>query len=283
MFLAIMVVFVVIVVTTLLAGVKTVPQGHEYVVQRLGKYHSTLKPGLSIIIPYMDQVAYTVLTKDEPLNIEQQEAITRDNAVILCTAITFVKVVDPVKAVYGISDYRYAIKNMVMTNLRSIIGSMTLNDALSSRDRIKALLKEQISNEVTDWGLVVKSVEIQDIRPSGSMQEAMEKQAGAERLKQAVILEAEGKKEAAVLEAEGRLLAARKEAEAQISLAKASAEAITNIREAIGSNELPALFLLGDRYIESFRKLAASSNAKTMILPADILGAVKGLIGRKEI
>jgi len=172
---------------------------------------------------------------------------------------------------------------MVMTNLRSIIGSMTLNDALSSRDRIKALLKEQISNEVTDWGLVVKSVEIQDIRPSGSMQEAMEKQAGAERLKQAVILEAEGKKEAAVLEAEGRLLAARKEAEAQISLAKASAEAITNIREAIGSNELPALFLLGDRYIESFRKLSASTNAKTMILPADILGAVKGLIGRKEI
>jgi len=283
MFLAIMVVFVVIVVTTLLAGVKTVPQGHEYVVQRLGKYHTTLKPGLSIIIPYMDQVAYTVLTKDEPLNIEQQEAITRDNAVILCTAITFVKVVDPVKAMYGISDYRYAIKNMVMTNLRSIIGSMTLNDALSSRDRIKALLKEQISNEVTDWGLVVKSVEIQDIRPSGSMQEAMEKQAGAERLKQAVILEAEGKKEAAVLEAEGRLLAARKEAEAQISLAKASAEAITNIREAIGSNELPALFLLGDRYIESFRKLASSTNAKTMILPADILGAVKGLIGRKEI
>jgi regulator of protease activity HflC (stomatin/prohibitin superfamily) len=279
----IMVVLVIIVVATLLAGVKTVPQGHEYVVQRLGKYHSILKPGLSIIIPYMDQVAYTVLTKDEPLNIDQQEAITKDNAVILCTAITFVKVVDPVKAVYGISDYRYAIKNMVMTNLRAIIGSMTLNDALSSRDRIKALLKEQISNEVTDWGLVVKSVEIQDIRPSGAMQEAMEKQAGAERLKQAVILEAEGKKEAAVLQAEGLLLAARKEAEAQICLAKASAEAITNIREAIASNELPALFLLGDRYIESFRKLASSSNTKTLIMPADILGAVKGLIGRKDI
>jgi regulator of protease activity HflC (stomatin/prohibitin superfamily) len=257
-----------------------VPQGSEYVVQRLGKYHSTLKPGLSIVLPYIDQVAYVLLTKDEPLNIEQQEAITKDNAVILCTAITFVKVLDPVKASYGISNYRTAIQFLVMTNLRAIIGSMTLNEALSSRDQIKAKLREQISNEVADWGIVVKSVEIQDIRPSQTMQQAMEAQAGAERLKQASILQAEGKKQGAILEAEGKLEASRKEAEAQILLANASSEAIRKIREAVGNEELPAYFLLADRYIESIRKLSESGNTKFMLLPADIMTAVKGLIGK---
>jgi regulator of protease activity HflC (stomatin/prohibitin superfamily) len=271
----------VLVIATLIAGVKVVPQGHEYVVQRLGRFHAVLKPGLNVILPYVDQVAYQVLTKDEPLDIEEQEAITRDNAVILCNAIAFIKVVDPQKAVYGVSDYRYAVKNLVMTNLRSIIGSMQLNEALSSRDKIKAELKGQISDDVVDWGLVVKSVEIQDIRPSDTMQEAMEKQAGAERLKQAAILEAEGKKEAAIREAEGKLAAARLEAEAQVALADASSTAIRHIGDAIGGNQLPATFLLGDRYIESLRKLAASSNTKTMVMPADILGAIQGILGKK--
>jgi regulator of protease activity HflC (stomatin/prohibitin superfamily) len=274
-------VIAVLVIATLVAGVKVVPQGHEYVVQRLGRFHAVLKPGLNVILPYIDQVAYQVLTKDEPLDIDEQEAITRDNAVILCNAIAFIKVVDPQKAVYGVSDYRYALKNLVMTNLRSIIGSMQLNEALSSRDKIKAELKAQISDDVVDWGLVVKSVEIQDIRPSPPMQEAMEKQAGAERLKQAAILEAEGKKEAAIREAEGKLAAARLEAEAQVALADASSEAIRHIGDAIGTNQLPAMFLLGDRYIESLRKLAASSNTKTMVMPADILGAIQGLLGKK--
>jgi regulator of protease activity HflC (stomatin/prohibitin superfamily) len=274
-------VIAVLVIATLVAGVKVVPQGHEYVVQRLGRFHAVLKPGLNVILPYIDQVAYQVLTKDEPLDIDEQEAITRDNAVILCNAIAFIKVVDPQKAVYGVSDYRYALKNLVMTNLRSIIGSMQLNEALSSRDKIKAELKAQISDDVVDWGLVVKSVEIQDIRPSDPMQEAMEKQAGAERLKQAAILEAEGKKEAAIREAEGKLQAAKLEAEAQVALADASSEAIRHIGDAIGTNQLPAMFLLGDRYIESLRKLAASSNTKTMVMPADILGAIQGLLGKK--
>lgn len=280
MFLWLVIVVVVLGVTTLVAGVKIVPQGTEYVVQRLGKYHSTLKPGLSIIIPYIDNVAYVLLTKDEPLNIEQQEAITKDNAVIVCTAITFVKVLDPVKAAYGISNYRTAIQYLVMTNLRAIIGSMTLNEALSSRDHIKARLKDQISSEVTDWGLVVRSVEIQDIRPSTSMQQAMETQAGAERLKQAAVLQAEGKKQATILEAEGKLEASRKEAEAQVLLANASSEAIRKIKEAVGTEELPAYFLLADRYINSIHHLSESANTKTMILPADILSAVKGLIGK---
>ena len=187
---------------------------------------------------------------------------------------------DPVKAAYGISNYRAAIQFLVMTNLRAIIGSMTLNEALSSRDQIKAKLKDQISNEVADWGIVVKSVEIQDIRPSQSMQQAMEAQAGAERLKQAAILQAEGKKQGTILEAEGKLEASRKEAEAQILLANASSEAIKKIRDAVGNEELPAYFLLADRYIESIRKLSESTNTKTLLLPADIMTAVKGLIGK---
>lgn len=276
------IVIALLVITTLVAGVKVVPQGHEFVVQRLGRFHAILKPGLNFIVPYIDQVAYQVLTKDEPLDIDEQEAITRDNAVILCNAIAFIKVVEPQKAVYGVSDYRYAVKNLVMTNLRSIIGSMNLNEALSSRDKIKAELKNQISDDVVDWGLVVKSVEIQDIRPSDTMQEAMEKQAGAERLKQAAILEAEGKKEAAIREAEGKLEAAKREAEAQVALATASSEAIRRIAEAVGNQQLPALFLLGDRYIDSLRKLSGSSNTKTLVLPADILSAVKGILGGKS-
>ena len=159
---------------------------------------------------------------------------------------------------------------------------MTLNDALSSRDKIKALLKTQISDDVVDWGLVVKSVEIQDIRPSDTMQEAMEKQAGAARLKAAAILAAEGEKQAMIQRAEGTLEAARMEAEAQIILADASAKAIKDIAVAVGDNDLPAMFLLGNRYIEGMRKLAESPNAKMMVLPADIMAAVGGLINRKQ-
>jgi regulator of protease activity HflC (stomatin/prohibitin superfamily) len=269
-----------LVVTTIFMGVRLVPQGYEFVVQRLGKYHSTLKPGLNFIIPYVDIVAYRLTTKDIALEIGAQEAITKDNAVIVANAIAFIKVVDPVKAVYGISNYEYAIQNLVMTSLRAIIGEMELDRALSSRDIIKARLKDIISDDVTDWGILVKSVEIQDIKPSESMQKAMEQQATAERLKRAMILEAEGKKEATIREAEGRLEAAKLEAEAQITLAEASAKAIQDIAGAVGDKELPTLFLLGDRYVHAIQKLSMSQNTKTFVLPADILAAVKGLVGR---
>ncbi|MSM41467.1 MAG: hypothetical protein GJT30_17755 [Geobacter sp.] len=271
-----------LVLVTIFMGVRLVPQGYEFVVQRLGKYHSTLKPGLNFIIPYVDIVAYRLTTKDIPLDIGAQEAITKDNAVIVTNAIAFIKIVDPVKAVYGISNYEYAIQNLVMTSLRAIIGEMELDRALSSRDIIKARLKDIISEDVTDWGILVKSVEIQDIKPSDSMQKAMEQQATAERLKRAMILEAEGKKEAMIREAEGKLEAAKREAEAQITLAEASARAIEDIAGAVGDKELPALFLLGDRYVNAIQHLATSANVKTFVLPADILGAVKGIAGRSQ-
>jgi regulator of protease activity HflC (stomatin/prohibitin superfamily) len=273
-------VFFALVVITIFMGVRLVPQGYEFVVQRLGKYHSTLKPGLNFIIPYVDIVAYRLTTKDIPLDIGAQEAITKDNAVIVTNAIAFIKIIDPVKAVYGISNYEYAIQNLVMTSLRAIIGEMELDRALSSRDIIKARLKDILADDVTDWGILVKSVEIQDIKPSDSMQKAMEQQATAERLKRAMILEAEGKKEAVIREAEGKLEAAKLEATAQITLAEASAKAIQDIAGAVGEKELPALFLLGDRYVNAIQKLSMSQNTKTFVLPADILGAVKGIAGR---
>ncbi len=171
----------VFVVVTIAKGVRIVPQGEEWIVERLGKYYGTLKPGLNIIIPYLDQVAYKLVTKDIILDVQEQEVITRDNAVILTNAIAFLKVTDPVKAVYGVTDFSEAIRNMIMTTLRSIIGEMELDEALSSRDKIKARLREMIADEAVDWGLTVKSVEIQDIKPSESMQRAMEQQASAER------------------------------------------------------------------------------------------------------
>ena len=147
-------------VITIGKGVRIVPQGEEWVVERLGKYLNTLKPGLNIVIPYLDNVAYKLITKDIILDVQEQEVITRDNAVILTNAIAFVKVTDPVKAVYGVTNFSEAIRNLIMTTLRSIIGEMELDEALSSRDKIKARLRESIADEAIDWGLTVKSVEI---------------------------------------------------------------------------------------------------------------------------
>jgi regulator of protease activity HflC (stomatin/prohibitin superfamily) len=284
-------VVMVMVLLTIFLGVRIVPQGHKFVVQRLGKYHKSLNPGLNFVIPYLDVIAYRVLTKDISLDIPSQEVITKDNAVIMTNAIAFISIIDPPKAVYGIDNYRVAITNLVQTSLRSIVGEMNLDDALSSRDMIKARLKESISDDVSAWGIVVKTVEIQDIKPSQTMQMAMEQQAAAERTRRAAITEAEGKKVAAVLnaegakeaairEAEGKLEASRRDAEAKMIMADASREAIARVTSAIGDNQLPATFLLGEQYVKAMRDLSASGNAKMVVLPADVLQAVKGLLGK---
>jgi regulator of protease activity HflC (stomatin/prohibitin superfamily) len=265
---------------TLWKGVRIIPQGEEWIVERLGKYNGTLHPGLNIIIPYLDRVAYKVITKDIILDVQEQEVITRDNAVILTNAIAFVKVTDPVKAVYGVVDFAEAIRNLIMTTLRSIIGEMELDQALSSRDKIKARLRESIADEAIDWGLTVKSVEIQDIKPSPSMQKAMELQAAAERERKAVVTKAEGAKQAAILEAEARLEAAKRDAAAQVNLAEASAEAIRRVAAAVTEREAPMYYMLGERYIGSITRLAESGNAKVVLLPADLQEAVKGIFSK---
>jgi len=242
-------------IIAIVKGVRIVPQGEEWVVERFGKFRKILIPGLRVIIPIFDAVSYKVTTKDIILEIPEQEVITADNAVILANAVAFIKVSNIERAVYGIENFREAMRNMVQTNLRSIIGGMDLNEALTSRDRIKAELKNAVADEALDWGLTVKSVEIQDIKPSMNMQDAMEKQAAAERERVAVVTEAEGAKEALILNAEARLEAARKDAEAQMVAAKASGESI--------------------------KFIAAAANSKTIVMPGDLVGAVKNLVGGK--
>ncbi len=267
---------------TLWKGVRIVPQGEEWVVERLGKYLKTLLPGLHILVPYIDNVAYKVVTKDMILDIPQQEVITRDNAVLITNAIAFVKVTDTQSAVYGVTNFQMAVMNLVQTSLRSILGDMDLDQALSSRDQIKARLKTSIADDVSDWGLTLKSVEIQDISPSGTMQKSMELQAAAERERKATVTRAEGDKQAAILEAEARLESAKRDAEVQIRLATASAEAIRLVTDAIPEKELPALYLLGEKYIASVKELAGSNGAKVVLLPADIMKSVEGLLGSRR-
>jgi len=268
-----------LVIVTLYKGINIVPQGEEWVVERLGRFSRTLNPGLNLIIPYIDSVRQKITTRDIILDIPQQEVITKDNAVILTNAVTFLRVTKPENALYGVENFRLAIQQLVMTTLRSILGEMTLDEALSNREHIKAKLKDQILEDVADWGVTVKSVEIQDINPSPSMQKAMEQQAAAERERRAVETMAEGNKNAAILEADGKLAAAEREAKAQVALANASAEAIRLISENIQDKELPAMFLLGDRYINSLEKISESDNSKFVIYPADLQGAIKGMLG----
>ncbi len=268
-----------VILVTLYKGIKIVPQGEEWVIERLGKYSRTLKPGLNLLVPYVETVRERVSTRDIILDVPQQEVITRDNAVILTNAVAFIRVTSPRDAIYGVEDFRVAIINLVMTTLRSIIGEMKLDEALSNREQIKLRLKEQIVDDIADWGVTVKSVEIQDISPSQSMQKAMEQQAAAERERRAVETMAEANKNAAVLEAQGKLEAAKLEAQAQVALAEASAEAIRRITGAVGDHELPAMFLLGDRYLNTLDKLGESENAKYIVYPADLQQAVRGMMG----
>jgi regulator of protease activity HflC (stomatin/prohibitin superfamily) len=267
-------------IVTVWKGVRIVPQGEEWIVERLGKFNATLTPGLTIIIPYIDKVAYKVVTKDIILDVPEQEVITKDNAVIITNAIAFIKVTDPIKAVYGIVDFAEAIRNLVQTTLRSITGEMELDQALSSREKIKLRLKESIADEAVDWGLTIKSVEIQDIKPSESMVKSMELQAAAERERKAVVTKAEGAKQAMILEAEGRLESAKRDAVAQVTLAESSALAIQKVTAAVGDRDGPMLFLLGEKYIQALDKLGASGNSKIVVMPADLQDALRGILGR---
>ncbi len=275
------IVLIALVVFTIFKGVRIVPQGEKWIVQRLGRYHATLEPGLNLIIPYMDRVAYKVTTKDIVLDIPSQEVITRDNVVIIANAVAYINIVSPEYAVYGIEDYEHGIRNLVQTSLRSIVGEMDLDNALSSRDQIKAQLKHAISDDIADWGITLKTVEIQDIKPSATMQLAMEEQAAAERQRRATVTRADGQKQAAILEADGRLEASRRDAEAQVVLARGSEESIRLISAAMDGKETPVIYLLGEQYIKAMTDLAQSNNAKTVVMPADILNTVKGLVGDK--
>jgi len=281
----------VVVLITIAQGVRLVPQGYQWVVQRFGKYQKTLLPGLNIIIPYFDKVAYKLTTKQIVLDIPSQEVITKDNAIIITSAVGYISIIDPQKAVYGVDDYNFAIQTKVQTTLRSIIGEMDLDSALSSRDQIKTKLSDTISEEIEEWGINLRSVEIQDINPSVTMQRAMEEQASAERArratvtkaegtKEALILEATGQKQAQILEAQGRKEAAEQDAKAELALADARQQAIRMVAEPMNDKDMAVVYLLGEKYISALGDLAGSENSKSVILPADLPNAIKGLIGK---
>ncbi len=275
-------VFLIMVLTIIAKGVRLVPQGSKWVVQRLGKYHETINPGLNLIIPLLDSVAYKVTTKDIVLDIPSQDVITRDNAVIVANAVAYINILFPEKAVYGVDNYSVAIQTLVQTSLRSIIGEMDLDDALSSRDQIKSKLKSMISDDISDWGITLKTVEIQDINPSSTMQSAMEEQAAAERARRATVTRAEGEKAAAILEADGRLEASKRDGEAQVVLAEASKQAIERVTQVIQTNELPVMYLLGQRYVDAISDMARSENSKLIVVPADIPAAIRGIMGNNQ-
>ncbi|MGI9307480.1 MAG: SPFH domain-containing protein [Gammaproteobacteria bacterium] len=274
--------FFVLLAVTVANGIRTVPQGEEWVAERFGRYLRTLPSGLSVIIPFFDRIAYKVVTKDIVLDVERQEVITSDNAVISTNAVAFIKISDPVSCVYGVVDYRLAVRNLVQTALRSIIGEMTLDDALSSREKIKARLRGMVANDMESWGITLKTVEIQDIQPSASMQASMEQQAAAERDRKAMITRSEGAKQSAILEAEGRLESAKRDAEAEVALAEASKKAILLVRETTGDELLPLTYLLGQRYVDAIKTIAQSENGKFVLLPADLQQAVRGILSAKQ-
>ena len=278
---AVIMIFVVaFTIVTLFKGVRLVPQGSRWVVERLGRFRVCLEPGFNLIIPYVDSVAYKVTSKDIVLDIPSQEVITRDNVVIIANAVAYIRINMPDKAVYEVEDYRLAIRTLVQTSLRSIIGEMDLDDALSSRDKIKVFLKDAISADIQEWGINLKTVEIQDINPSNTMQKAMEEQAAAERERRATVTRADGEKQAHILEADGRLEASKRDARAQVVLAQGSQKAIRLVTDAVGDQEMPVMYLLGEKYVASLEKIAASDNSKTVILPADLPKALSSMITR---
>ncbi len=278
-----LIIFCVVAVAGLFArkGVKTVPQGENWVIQRLGAYHKTLEPGLRFINPILDIVFAEVGIKDMVLDIAPQEVITKDNVSLTANAAAYIRILHPHKAVYAVEDYKESISTLVQTTLRSIIGEMDFDSVLSHREQMKTKLKAMIAEDILNWGITLNTVEIQDINPSASMKASMEKQAAAERERRATVTRAEGQKQAQLLEAEGKLEASRLIAESQKVLARGTEASISSIASAVGENESPIVYLLGEQYIKAMRDMAESDNAKTVVLPSDILNTVKGLTGGK--
>ncbi len=280
--LLVIVIFLILLFLTLYFGVKKVPQGEEWVIERLGKYCCTLKPGLNLIIPYIDYIRAKVPTKDITIDIDPIEVITKDNAVIKVDTIAFIRVYNPQKAIYGVDNYVNAMEQLIITTVRAIIGSITLDEALSGKEKIIRDLRERIEHDTPDWGITVTSFDIQEIMPPESLRQAMEKQAAAEREKRAIETMAEAHKKAAIVEAEGKLRAAELEAKAQIALAEASAKSMMLINQGLEGKEFPAIYLLGDKYINTLNQLSQSENAKFIVYPADIQNAINGLFGKNK-
>ena len=289
------IVFVALVILTLFAGVKTVPQGFDWTIERFGKYTRTLEPGLNLIIPYFDRVGRKMNMMEQVIDIPEQEVITKDNATVTVDGVAFYQVFDAAKASYEVSNLNQAIVTLTMTNIRSVMGAMDLDQVLSHRDEINERLLRVVDAAVSPWGLKVNRIEIKDIVPPADLVQAMGRQMKAEREKradilqaegqrQSAILKAEGQKQSQILEAEGRKEAAFRDAEARERSAEAEAKATQMVSEAIAKGDVASLnYFIADKYIKAFGQLANSPNQKVVMLPLEATSMLASLAGIGEI
>lgn len=277
-------VLVALVVLVLFKGIRTIPQGYDYTVERFGRYTKTLSPGLNLIMPFVDRIGAKMNMMEQVLDVPTQEIITRDNATVAVDGVAFYQVLNAAQAAYQVAGLQNAILNLTMTNIRTVMGSMDLDELLSNRDAINERLLRVVDEAAHPWGIKITRVEIKDINPPANLVESMGRQMMAERNKRAQILAAEGLKQSQILEAEGRKEAAFRDAEARERSAEAEARATQVVSEAISKGDVQALnYFVALKYTEALTRIGSATNSKLVLMPLEASSLIGTLGGIGEI